>query len=148
MKVVLTKDVKAQGKAGQVINVSDGYARNFLFPKGLAIEADAKALNEIKNKEASAQHKIDVETQNAKDIAAKLEQINVKIPCQSGGDGRLYGSVTTKDIAQELKNQHGIDIDKRKMVLNEAIKSYGTYRVDVKLYNGIVGKVNVLVIEK
>lgn len=148
MKVVLTKDVKAQGKAGQVINVSDGYARNFLFPKGLAIEADAKALNEIKNREASAQHKIDVETQNAKDIAAKLEQINVKIPCQSGADGRLYGSVTTKDICEELKKQHGIELDKRKLVLTETIKTYGTYRVDVKLYSGIVGTVNVLVTEK
>lgn len=148
MKVVLTKDVKAQGKAGQVINVSDGYARNFLFPKGLAIEADAKAMNEIKNREASAQHKIDVDTQNAKDTAAKLEAVSVKIVCQSGGDGRLYGSVTTKDIAEELKKQHGIELDKRKLVLNETIKTYGTYKVDAKLYSGIVGKVTVVVSEK
>ncbi|MBE6686490.1 MAG: 50S ribosomal protein L9 [Ruminococcaceae bacterium] len=148
MKVVLLKDVKAQGKAGQIVNVSDGYARNFLFPKGLAIEADAKALNEIKNREASQQHKIDVETQNAKDIAAKLEAVSVKIACQSGADGRLYGSVTTKDIAEELKKQHGIEIDKRKLVLNEAIKSYGTYQAEAKLYSGIVGKVNVVVAQK
>ena len=146
MKVVLTKDVKAQGKAGQVINVSDGYARNFLFPKGLAIEADAKALNEIKNKEASAKHKIEVETNAAKETADKLSKLQVKIKCQSGGDGRLYGSVTSKDVAEELKKQHGIEIDKRKLQM-DAIKQYGSYTVDIKLYSGVVGKVNILVCE-
>lgn len=148
MKVVLTKDVKSQGKAGQIINVSDGYARNFLFPKGLAIEADAKAINEIKNREASQKHKIDVETQNAKDTAAKLAALTVKITCQAGADGRLYGSVTTKDIAEELKKQHNIELDKRKLTLNEAIKSYGTYKVDAKLYTGISGVINVVVSDK
>lgn len=146
MKVILTKDVKAQGKAGQIINVSDGYARNFLFPKGLAIEADAKAMNEIKNKEASEKHKIEVETNAAKATAEKLAGVQVKIKCQSGGDGRLYGSVTSKDVAEELKKQHGIEIDKRKLQM-DAIKAYGNYTVDVKLYNGIVGKVNILVCE-
>ncbi len=146
MKVILTKDVKAQGKAGQIINVSDGYARNFLFPKGLAIEADAKAMNEIKNKEASEKHKIEVETNAAKATAEKLTSVQVKIKCQSGGDGRLYGSVTTKDIAEELKKQHGIEIDKRKIQM-DAIKAYGSYTADVKLYNGIVGKVSILVCE-
>ena len=144
MKVILTKDVKAQGKAGQIINVSDGYARNFLFPKGLAIEADAKAMNEIKNKEASEKHKIEVETNAAKATAEKLTTVQVKIKCQSGSDGRLYGSVTTKDIAEELKKQHGIEIDKRKIQM-DAIKQYGSYTADVKLYSGIVGKVNILV---
>ncbi|MBE6573605.1 MAG: 50S ribosomal protein L9 [Ruminococcaceae bacterium] len=148
MKVVLTKDVKSQGKAGQVINVSDGYARNFLFPKGLAIEADAKALNEIKNREASQKHKIDVETQNAKDTAAKLEEVKVKIVCTAGADGRLYGSVTTKDISEELKKQYGIEVDKRKLTLNEAIKSYGTYKAEAKLYSGITGTVTVVVSDK
>lgn len=146
MKVILTKDVKAQGKAGQIINVSDGYARNFLFPKGLAIEADAKALNEIKNKEASEKHKIEVETNLAKETAEKLSAVQVKIKCQSGGDGRLYGSVTTKDIAEELKKQHGIEIDKRKIQM-DTIKSYGSYTADVKLYNGVTGKINILVCE-
>ena len=146
MKVILTKDVKAQGKAGQIINVSDGYARNFLFPKGLAIEADAKAMNEIKNKEASEKHKIEVETAAAKATAEKLATVQVKIKCQSGGDGRLYGSVTTKDIAEELKKQHGIEIDKRKIQM-DTIKAYGSYTADVKLYNGVVGKVNILVCE-
>lgn len=148
MKVVLTKDVKAQGKAGQIINVSDGYARNFLFPKGLAIEADAKALNEIKNREASEKHKIEVETAKANEIAQKLSQVSVKIPCQSGADSRLYGSVTSKDICDQLKKQHGIEVDKRKIQLSDAIKAYGTYTVEVKLYNGITGKINVVVCEK
>lgn len=148
MKVVLLKDVKAQGKAGQVVNVSDGYARNFLFPKGLAKEADAKAMNEIKNREASEKHKIDVQTQNAKDISAKLESVTVKIVCQAGGDGKLYGSVTTKDICEELKKQHNIELDKRKLTLNETIKSYGSYKAEVKLYSGITGTVNVVVTDK
>ncbi len=148
MKVILTKDVKAQGKAGQVINVSDGYARNFLFPKGLAIEADAKALNDIKNKESSKAHKIEVETNEAKAVAQKLEGVQVKIVCQSGTDGRLYGSVTSKDICEELKKQHGIEVDKRKLSLSDPIKTYGTYAVDVKLYTGVSGKVNVVVADK
>lgn len=148
MKVILTKDVKAQGKAGDIISVSDGYARNFLFPKGLAIEADKKAMNEINNKKASEQHKIELETEKAKEIAAKLEAISVKIPCQAGTDGRLYGSVTTKEICETLNKQHGIDIDKRKVSLDEAIKTFGTYVLEVKLYNGVVGKINVVVCEK
>ena len=148
MKVILTKDVKAQGKAGEIINVSDGYARNFLFPKGLAIEADKKAMNEINNKKASEQHKIEVETEAAKNTAAKLEAISVKIPCQAGTDGRLYGSVTTKEVCETLKAQHGIEIDKRKVTLDEPIKAFGTYTLDAKLYNGVVGKINVVVCEK
>ena len=148
MKVILTKDVKAQGKAGDIINVSDGYARNFLFPKGLAVEADKKAMNEINNKKAAEQHKIEVETAQAKDIAAKLETINVKISTQAGSDGRLYGSVTTKEICEELKKQHGLEIDKRKVSLDEPIKAFGTYSLEVKLYSGVIGKINVVVCEK
>ena len=103
-------------------------------------------MNEIKNKEASEKHKIEVETNAAKATAEKLTTVQVKIKCQSGSDGRLYGSVTTKDIAEELKKQHGIEIDKRKIQM-DAIKAYGSYTADVKLYNGIVGKVNILVCE-
>ena len=117
MKVILLKDVKGQGKKDQVVNVSDGYARNFLFPNGLAIAADAKALNEIKNKEASKQHKIDVERAQA------------------------------KDIAEKLMAQHKIEIDKRKLVLNENIKTFGTYEIDVKVYPEISGKLKVKVTE-
>jgi large subunit ribosomal protein L9 len=145
MKVILLKDVKGQGKKDQVVNVSDGYARNFLFPNGLAIAADAKALNEIKNKEASKQHKIDVERAQAKDIAEKLTSILVKIPSTAGADGRLYGSVTTKDVSDALAKDFGISIDKRKIVMNDPIRAYGNYQLDVKLYTDVTAKVHVLV---
>ena len=147
MKVVLTADVKGLGKKDEVKEVSDGYARNFLFKKKLAIEADAKALNEIKNKEASRQHKIEVERAEAKAIAEKLTAITVKIVAPAGTDGRLYGSVTSKDIAEKLEKDHGIVIDKRKLNLTEAIKAHGTYTADVKLYADVTGKVTVKVTE-
>jgi large subunit ribosomal protein L9 len=148
MKVILTQDVKGQGKKDQLINVSDGYARNFLLPKGLAIPADAKSINEIKNKEASAQHKIEVEKQNARDTAAKLAAVVVKLTESAGADGRIYGSVTSKDIAEALEKQHGIAVDKRKIVMPDPIKAFGTYAIDVKLYTEITGKINVVVSDK
>ena len=148
MKLILTQDVKGQGKKDQVINVSDGYARNFLLPRGLAVPADAKAMSEIKNREASKQHKIDTERAAAKDIVQRLNDITVKIVSSGGTDGRLYGSVTAKDIAEALEKQYGISVDKRKLSLSENIKTFGTYHVDVKLYTEISGKINVLVCEK
>ena len=147
MKVILTQDVKGQGKKDQVINVSDGYARNFLFPKKLAVPADSTALNDVKNKEAAKQHKIEVERQEAKDIAKKLESITVTFVYAAGPDKKLYGSVTTKDIAEALAKTHKIDIDKRKLVLNENIKAYGTYNIDVKIYPEISAKLKVVVTE-
>lgn len=147
MKVVLTQDVKSQGKKGQMINVSDGYARNFLLPKGLAIIADNKAMNEIKGKEAAEKHKQEVELQNAKDVAKALESIVVKLTSKSGADGKLYGSITAKDIAEALANQHKITVDKRKIQLDDAIKAYGTYSVSVKLHTEVLGKINVVVAE-
>ena len=145
MKVVLLQDVKGQGKKDQIIDVSDGYARNFLFPKKLAAVADAKVLNDIKNKEEAKARRIELEKQAARDTAAKFEGLVVKIKITSGADGKLYGAVTTKDIAEALSAQHGIDVDKRKIVLEDPIKAYGTYTVDVKLYPEISGKLNVLV---
>lgn len=145
MKVVLLADVKGQGKKNDVINVSDGYARNFLLPRKLAIEADAKVMNEIKGREASIKHKIEVETSEAKALAAKLDTILVKIPASSGADGRLYGSITSKDIAEHLEKDYGITVDKRKIQLSDPIRAYGKYDLDVKLYTDIVGKVHVLV---
>ena len=145
MKVVLLADVKDQGKKNDVINVSDGYARNFLLPRKLAIEADAKVMNEIKGREASIKHKIEVETSEAKALAAKLDTILVKIPASSGADGRLYGSITSKDIAEHLEKDYGITVDKRKIQLSDPIRAYGQYDLDVKLYTDIVGKVHVLV---
>ena len=148
MKLILTQDVKGQGKKDQVIDVSDGYARNFLLPKGLAIPADAKAMSEIKSREASKQHKIDTERAAAKETAQKLNEITVKIVTSGGTDGRLYGSVTAKDIAEALEKQFGIAVDKRKLSLSENIKTFGTYIIDVKLYTDVSGKVKVSVTDK
>ena len=145
MKVLLLQDVKGQGKKDQIIDVSDGYARNFLFPKKLAVVADNKAINEVKNKEASKQYKIETEKANARATAAKLSEVVVKISVNAGADGRLYGSITSKDIAEALAKQHGITIDKRKIVMPEPIKAYGTYNYDVRLYTEITGKVKVTV---
>ncbi|MBE6564286.1 MAG: 50S ribosomal protein L9 [Ruminococcaceae bacterium] len=145
MKVILTQDVKAQGKKGQLINVSDGYARNFLLPKGLAVEADSQALNDIKNKEAAMNHKIELERQAAKEIAAKLETVIVKIANQAGADGKLYGSVTPSDIANALKDQHGIEVDRRKLTFDEPIKAFGNHTATVKLFQEITGKIQIIV---
>jgi len=146
MKVVLLQDVKGQGKKDQIIDVSDGYARNFLLPKKLAAIADAQVLNDIKNKEAAKQHKIEMEKQAARDTAEKMQGLLVKIKVQqTGADGKFKGSVTSKDIAEALNKQFGIDVDKRKIVLSEQIKAYGTYSIEVKLYPEITGKMNVLV---
>ena len=148
MKVVLLQDVKAQGKKDQVVEVSDGYARNFLLPKKLAIPADAKAMNEIKNKEASLKHKIDTERAEAKALAEKLEGITLKLVCKSGADGRLYGAVTAKDVADALAKTHGLSVDKRKITLSDPIKAYGDYDLDVRLYNDVNGKIHLVVTEK
>lgn len=148
MKVILTADVKGQGKKDQVIEVSDGYARNFLLPKKLAVPADAGALNEVKNKEASKQHKLDVEKKNAEEIAKKLETIVVRFVYAAGPDKRLYGSVTSKEIAEALKKDFGIEVDKRKITLSEPIKSFGTFKADVKLFTDVVGKITVEVCGK
>ena len=148
MKVILLADVKGQGKKDQVIDVSDGYARNFLLPKKLAVMADSKALNEVKNKEASKQHKIDVERANAEQIAKKLETIVVRMVYAAGPDKRLYGSVTSKEIAEYLKRDFGIEIDKRKISLKDPIKSFGTFKVDVKLFADVNGKITVEVCGK
>ncbi len=146
MKVVLLQDVKGQGKKDQIIDVSDGYARNFLLPKKLAAIADAQVLNDIKNKEAAKQHRIEMEKQAARDTAEKMQGILVKIKVQqTNADGKFKGAVTSKDIAEALNQQFGIEVDKRKIVLNEQIKAYGTYSVEVKLYPEITGKMSVLV---
>lgn len=148
MKVILTQDVKGQGKKDQMIEVSDGYARNFLLPKKLAIPADAKSINEMKNKEASKQHKIDVEKQNAIDTAKKLEDILLVFEYSAGPDKKLYGSVTNKDIAEALAKKYGIVIDKKKISLPVPIKSYGRFCANAQLFSGIVGKISVEVTAK
>lgn len=145
MKVVLLADVKSQGKKGDLISVSDGYARNFLFPRGLAVEADAKAMNEIKTKEEARLHKIELEKAAARETAEKLSSVVVKLKSQAGADGKLYGSVTSKDIAEALEREHGISLDKRKIQMDGTIKAFGTYMLDVKLYPEITGKIHLVI---
>ena len=145
MKVLLLADVKGQGKKDQIVEVSDGYARNFLFPKKLAVAADNKVMSEAKSKEEAKQFKLKEEKAAAKALAEKLATLTVKITAFSGADGRLYGSVTSKDIAEALLKQHKIEIDKRKLVLTENIKSYGTYEIEVKVYPEISTKMKVSV---
>lgn len=145
MKVLLLQDVKAQGKKGEVINVSDGYARNFLFPKGLAKEATKSILNDVKGQaEAAAFHKKQ-EKQEAEELAKKLSGLTVSLTTKAGENGRLFGSITSAHVADALKMQHHIVIDKRKFVMDEGIKSVGTTEVEVKVYPEISAKLKVKV---
>ena len=146
MKVVLTQDVKGLGKKGELVNTSDGYARNFLFPRKLAMEANAQAMSELKNREAAEKHRIDTEIAAAKANAAKLEGKTVKLTAKGGAGGKLFGSVTSKDVAGLIAKEYGIALDKRKVVV-EDIKAFGTYPVEVKLYNGISASMYVSVQE-
>ncbi len=148
MKVILLQDVKGTGKKGELANVSDGYARNFLLPRKLAKEADAQALNELKNAEQSRQHKIAVETAEAKANAEKLEGKVIEMTAKAGQGGKLFGSVTSKEIAALLKQKFGLDIDKRKVIPESDIKAFGTYNCEVKLYTGISANVKVMVKEQ
>lgn len=148
MKVILLADVKGQGKKNEVVEVSDGYARNFLIAKRLAKPADAKALNDRKMQEEARLHRMEEEKKEAKAIAERLQSIQVKIPASSGADGKLYGSVTAKDISDRLEADFGIVVDKKKLVLAEGIRAYGNYEVEAKLYPEVSGKVYVLVCKK
>ena len=146
MKVVLLADVKGLGKKGELCNASDGYARNFLFPKKLAVEADNAALNELKNREESAAHHKQEEINAAKETAAKLEGKTVTIKAKAGSNGKLFGSVTSKEIASEIAKSLGIEIDRKKMSVAD-IKNFGEYTAEIKLYVGITAKITVKVTE-
>ena len=148
MKVILLQDIRGTGKKGELINVSDGYARNYLFPRKLAKEADAQALNELKNAEQSKQHKIAVETAEAEANKKKLEGQTLRLTAKAGQGGRLFGSVTSKEIAAALNTQFGLSVDKRKIVLDQDIKAFGTYKAEIKLYTGITAAINVMVTEQ
>ena len=144
MKVILKEDVKGQGKKGQLVNVSDGYARNFLLPRGLAMEADAQAMNDLKNKEEAARHHAAMEKQNAEEAAKALKGKTVKLTAKAGSAGRLFGSVTTKEVAEGLKAQFQVEGDKRKISMAD-VKAFGSYEAEVKLYPGISAKITVMV---
>lgn len=146
MKVILMADVKGHGKKGELCNVSDGYARNFLFPKKLAVEANAAAMNELKNREAANAHRIAEEKKAANEAAAKLDKKTVTIHAKAGASGKLFGAVTVKEVATEIERQLGVTVDRRKIGMND-IKSYGEYEAEIKLYSQITAKLTVKVCE-
>lgn len=144
MEVILTQDVKGLGKAGQKVKVSDGYARNFLFPKALAKECNAQALNELKNRENSEKFRKAEELKKAQQDASAVEGKTVKIKSNAGANGKLFGSVTAKDVAVALAEQFSVTIDKRKITL-EDIKSFGTYECEIKFHQQVTAKIYVSV---
>lgn len=148
MKVILLSDVKGSGKKGDLINVSDGYARNFLLPKKLAKEADARAMNELKNAKESQRHKIEVEKAKANEYKDILNNKTIKIYAKAGSAGRLFGSITSKEIALEIENLYNIKLDKRKINIKDDIKSFGVYSAQIKLYQGITAELSIMVVEK
>lgn len=145
MKVILQQDVKGTGKKGEIVTVSDGYARNFLFPRKIAIEASAAALNEVANKEKAEKHRLDMEKKAAQEFADKLSGTTVKVTAKAGQNGKLFGSITAKEIAEAVSKKYGIEIDKRKISIDSDIKQFGTYEAEVKVYTGISAKIYVCV---
>ena len=147
MKVILQQDVKGQGKKGQLVDVSDGYARNFLLPKKLAVIATAENLNTMKQQEKARKAQQAAEKAEAEALSKKLESLTVKVAAKAGEGGRLFGAVTAKEISECLAAQHGLNIAKAKLVLDEPIKACGGYKIKAKLGYEIVGTVNVMVVE-
>ena len=147
MKVILQQDVRGQGKKGQLVDVSDGYARNFLLPKKLAVIATAENLNTMKQQEKARKAQQAAEKAEAEALAKKLETLTVKVAAKAGEGGRLFGAVTAKEISEYLAQQHGLNIAKTKLVLDEPIKACGGYKIKAKLGYEIVGTVNVMVVE-
>ena len=147
MKVILLSDVKGQGKKGEIVNVSDGYARNFLFPRNLAQEANAQNLNSAQVRQDAAAHKKAVDKKNAEELAAQLADRGVTIQAKCGSTGRLFGAITNAEIAEALSAQTGLDIDKKKVVLQNPIKELGTYTVTLKLYAGVQTNIRLTVQE-
>ena len=148
MKVILKVDIKGVGKKDQVINASDGYARNFLFPKNLAVEANKENMSKLKAKQDSNAFKKSQEKEEAKKIAEKLSKIQLKIPVKAGENGKIFGGVSAKEIAELLKENYKIEIDKKKIELKETIKTLGARTIQIKLYEGITGNLKIDVISK
>ena len=148
MKVILKADIKGVGKKDEVINASDGYARNFLFPKNLAVEANNENMSKLKAKQDSAKYQKGVEKEKAIEIADKLSKIVLKIRVKAGENGKIFGGVSAKEIAQELSKEYKIEVDKKKIDLKETIKTLGVHNVDIKLFEGVVGNLKIDVISK
>ncbi|ABR50835.1 ribosomal protein L9 [Alkaliphilus metalliredigens QYMF] len=148
MKVILLKDVKGLGDKGDVVNASDGYARNFLLPKKVAKEATEGSLQTLKEQKTAQKMKKDQEVDKAKELAERLSKVDVNIKAKAGEGGRLFGSVTSKDVIEKLQKQEGIKLDKRKLLLDEPIRELGSKWIDIKLHSGVVGKIKVTVTEE
>lgn len=148
MKVILNQDVKGTGKKGELVNVSDGYARNFLFPRKLAVEANAQAMNDKTNKESAAAFRVAEEKAAAEEKKAKIDGKTLNIVGKAGQSGKLFGSITAKEVAEALKKQFGIEVDKKKITLHSEIKTFGTFECEVKFYTGISAKMNIEVVKE
>ena len=146
MKVILQQDVKGMGKRGEIVNASDGHARNFLFPKKLAIPADKQNMNEWNAKKSSEAHRKEIERQEAIKIKEKLEKI--KLTIKTGENGKIFGSITSKEICETIKNEYGFDIDKKKIVIKEQIKTLGAHTIELKLFEGVSAKLNINIIQE
>ena len=143
MKVILKADIKGVGKKDEIINASDGYARNFLFPKNLAVEANTENLSKLQAKKDATQFRKNNEKEDAQKLSEKLMKITVRVEVKAGENGKIFGGVSAKDISENLEKQHKIKIDKKKIDLKEAIKTLGVHNVDVKLYEGVYGVIKV-----
>ncbi len=146
MKVILLENVKGVGKKDEIINANDGYARNFLFPKNLAIEANSTNLSKLKSKQDSASFKKSEEKKNAEEMKEKLSKIVLKINVKAGENGKIFGGVTAKEISEQLKKQYNYNIDKKKIDVKETIKTIGIFTIDLKLFEGVVGKLKIHII--
>jgi large subunit ribosomal protein L9 len=148
MKIILLQDVKALGKKDQIVEVSDGYARNFILPKKLGVEADARHMNDLKLQKANEDKMAQQQLDDAKELAGVLETKEVVVKMKSGEGGKTFGSISSKEIAAAAKQQCGLDLDKKKIQLPEAIKALGVYEVNVKLHTKVTGKLKVKVVEE
>jgi len=146
MKVILTQDIKGVGKKDEIINANDGYARNFLLPRKMAVEANSQNMSLLQGRKDSANFKKEQEKENALILQDKLSNIMLKIKVKAGGNGKIFGSITSKEIATELKNQYNIEVDKKKILLKDSIKEIGVFNIEIKLYEGIIGKLKIDII--
>lgn len=148
MKVILKQDIKGVGKKDQIINANDGYARNFLFPKNLAVPADKGNMTNLQSKKSSEEHRKSLEKEAALETKKKIEGIMLKLPVKSGENGKVFGSITSKEIGENLEKQYGIKVDKKKIDLQEPIKVLGMFNIEIKLYDGVIAKLKLNVISQ
>ena len=145
MKVILLQDIKSVGKKGQVLDASDGYARNYLLPKKLAVKADAQNMNELKTKQEANKYRKDMNLAAANEVKEKMKNFELVFKIKAGDNGKIFGSITSKDIADELNKKYFVEVDKKKVLLDDSIKNIGVYNIDIKLFEGVTGTLKVVV---